>query len=45
VQSENEEDNKAWNLTRQLKSRMEALHGKGKNSKLTEKKKRKYKEM
>jgi len=44
-QSDNEEDNKAWNLTRQLKSRMEALHGKGKNSKMAEKKKRKYKEM
>ena len=28
-----EEDSKAWNLTQQLKSRMDALHGKGGRSK------------
>ena len=45
VESEPEEDNKAWNLTRQLKERMKALNGPGRKSGMVEKKKRKYKEI
>lgn len=45
VETEPEEDNKAWNLTRQLKERMKALNGPSRRSNIaTEKKKRKYKE-
>ena len=37
-------DNKAWNLTKQLKSRMDTMHGRGRNGAIA-KKKRKFKQM
>lgn len=43
---EEEKDNKAWNLTKQLKSRMKAMHGGRSNkSKVVTKRKGKFKEM
>ena len=38
-----EEDNKAWCLTQQLKSRMDALHGGGKKKAVVQLRKRNYK--